>query len=297
MTSGHHQPKSASLVGLFAAAVFTATLFTAVSFTAIIAPLAAMAAADNNQTFHLGRHDEFTIQIKERTGDDFHKRLVVTRAGRVLLDQSAHDFALVDPSSEHPNLGFAGHGKIKLFDLTGDGINELIVRQWTGGAHCCYTYDIYSLNHKFSHIGHFALGDGHMLTMRSNRPSQPILIFEDAIFRYWRSGVYEFPKVPMVWRRNKFVVDLSAIKKLNAVKLDDQLIDELKVKSSEKTWEPLYHTLVQLYFSGRADKARQLMERFHAQDESATELRKSFVNQLRRSQFYKAVRESNGGAL
>lgn len=259
-----------------------------------MAPAPTLAAGDN-QTLNVGLQGQFKIQIKERSGES-HKRLLITRGKRVLLDQSAYNIALVDPASDEPNLGFSGPGQLKLFDLTGDGIKEIIIRQWSGGAHCCYTYDIYSLDARLSHIGHFALGDGHMLTMLSTK-KRLILILEDSTFRYWRSNVCEFPKVPLIWRSHKFVADLAVMKKLNAVKLDDKLVDELKVKSSEKTWEPFYHTLVRLYYSGRADKGRQLMERFHAPDETAVELRKSFVNQLKRSQFYKNLSELNAGVL
>lgn len=52
--------------------------------------------------------------------------------------------------------------KVDVRDLTGDGIKDLIVQEWSGGAHCCYTFDIYSLGPSLKHIWHHAAGNGHL---------------------------------------------------------------------------------------------------------------------------------------
>jgi|GEM_PF-1061409 len=267
----------------------------AMLLTALCTPAAALAAGDANQTSNVGPLGQFKIQIKERNGE-FHNRLLIRRGHRVLLDQSAYNIALVDPASGEPNLGFTGRGKLKLFDLTGDGVDEIIIRQWSGGAHCCYTYDIYSLDARLSHIGHFALGDGHMLTMLSTKKRQ-MLILEDSSFRYWRSNVYEFPKVPLTWRNHVFVADKTMMKNLNALKLDNKLLQELRQNSGENKSEPLYRTLIQLYYSGRASEGRKLIQRLHGNDETAAALHKDFVDQLKRSQFFKAILSLNSSVL
>ncbi len=44
-------------------------------------------------------------------------------------------------------------------DMTGDGIPDLLVRQWSGGAHCCTTYRLFQLGEEFRLLGTIDAGD------------------------------------------------------------------------------------------------------------------------------------------
>ncbi|HEY9713959.1 MAG TPA: hypothetical protein V6C72_10845, partial [Chroococcales cyanobacterium] len=119
-------------------------------------------------SYYLGTRYNYALFIKDRLGVDASQsqRLYIRKRWKPMLDVSGYGYALVDPAADQPNLGYEGPSPPPLYDLTGDGIHDLVIRLWTGGAHCCYTYDIYSLDAKFKHIWHFSAGDGHMLTMR-----------------------------------------------------------------------------------------------------------------------------------
>jgi len=44
-------------------------------------------------------------------------------------------------------------------DLDGDGFEDLLLQNYTGGGHCCYTYVIYSLSKPLKKIGDLAMKD------------------------------------------------------------------------------------------------------------------------------------------
>lgn len=153
------------------------------AITALLSLCTVCANAADLQTFELQTPaGHYHVEIRERNDGD--QRFLLQKDRKNLLDQTAHNFALVDPTSKEPNLGYEG-SNLPLFDFDGSGTKDLIVRTWNGGAHCCYTYDIYSLSNKASRIWHFDAGDGHMLTSPSNVSGLPVILIEDATFRYW----------------------------------------------------------------------------------------------------------------
>lgn len=44
-------------------------------------------------------------------------------------------------------------------DLTGEGLPELLVSEWSGGAHCCYTFHLFRLGDSFARIQSLPLFD------------------------------------------------------------------------------------------------------------------------------------------
>ena len=44
-------------------------------------------------------------------------------------------------------------------DMTSDGIPDLLINQWTGGAHCCTTYRLFQLGGEFRFLGAVDAGD------------------------------------------------------------------------------------------------------------------------------------------
>lgn len=252
----------------------------------------------DDYSYRLGTRYNYRVRIREcLTGSEPRKRLVVEQNGHIRLDLSGFDYALVDPTASEPNLGVQGSGRLHLFDLNGDGNKEIIIRLWSGGAHCCYTYDIYSLSSKLHHIWHFAGFDGHMLKMEPAGINKlPVLYMEDATFRYWRTGVYQFPAIPLQWNGKTIVpVRANMRKPLDAKLRNEQAQAEDQLRSG--CAEGLYQCLVSLYYRGHADEARRWLAHLNLQGESAETLRSDFVQQLGKSPFYRDVRAINSGKL
>ena len=53
--------------------------------------------------------------------------------------ESDHSFSIGGPTPDGSGVGLGD-------DITGNGIGNLILHEWSGGAHCCYTYRVFELS-------------------------------------------------------------------------------------------------------------------------------------------------------
>ena len=257
------------------------------------------ALAEGLRAYEFPGKVSYRIEFRAKPeSSDLQDRMVVYRNRKVLLDKSAYRFYLVDPKAAVPNLGLEEDEHAKIFDLTGNGIKDVIIGDWSGGAHCCYTYDIYELDGRFSHLWHFSARNGHMLTMNQQAPNKlPRLIVEDDTFRDWRSHVFDMPAIAVFWQGKRFVCDEEKTRALNSIKVTPKLLHDLQNEHDKGSLEPGYNLLVRLYYSGNAKEARRLMSDFVSESETAQQLHTDFVKRLAESKFFKEIKRMNGGTL
>ncbi len=263
------------------------------------------ALAANVQTFDLQTpNGPYHVEIRERSEGD--ERLLVQKDKKNLLDQTEHNFALIDPTSKEPNLGYTG-SNLPLFDFDGNGTKDLIVRIWNGGAHCCYTYDIYSLANRASKIWHFSSGDGHMLTMPKSTSGLPIILIEDSTFRYWGVGVFVMPVVALRWQPDKvkvgaFKVDMDRMRS-GKDKHPLPSVEQVKRSLKNELTNDLCDYMLNLYYTGHAKEANKFLETVwpgNANVEkmgTAAAFRHDFMKQLKTSPFFDAIETLNHGQV
>lgn len=90
----------------------------------------------------------------------------------------------------------------KTLDMNADGLEDLVLRNSTGGAHCCYSYDIFSLTKPFKKIGEVELQDcGEQIVLHDlNGDKKPEIISCDARFTYLGNLPYaQSPFPPAVY--------------------------------------------------------------------------------------------------
>ncbi len=261
--------------------------------------------AANVQTFELQTPaGPYHVEIRERSEGD--ERLLVQKNKKNLLDQVDHNFALIDPTSKEPNLGYTG-SNLPLFDFDGNGTKDLIVRIWNGGAHCCYTYDIYSLANRASKIWHFSAGDGHMLTMPANSGGLPIILIEDSTFRYWGAGVDVMPVVALRWQPDKikigaFKVDMGRMRSgEDKHRLPSE--DEVKRSLKKNFTSVLSDYMLNLYYTGHGKDANKFLETVWPGSANiekmgtASAFKHDFMKQLTTSPFFDAIESLNHGQV
>ncbi|MGD9694341.1 MAG: hypothetical protein AB7V42_01625 [Thermoleophilia bacterium] len=117
-----------------------------------------------------------------------------------------------DAGGDAPAYGVAGPGAVRVRDLDGQGAPEVLVRLYSGGAHCCTRSAIATLSPQ---SGTWSLqthdwGDAAWVLRDLDRDGAPELVSWDARWAYW-GGVYATsPRPIQIWSvRDGALVDVT----------------------------------------------------------------------------------------
>lgn len=188
-------------------------------------------------------------------------------------------------------------------DITGDGLPNLLVSEWTGGAHCCFLFHIFEIGNQFRHIQtinavHSGLADF------ANLDEDPALEFQmvDWTFAYWRTSFAASPAPAVILKyqgqQYEMASDLMGKPSLSFEQFV-QLADEIKSSPEWESKQPpvrLWAEMLDLIYTGRMDQAWDLVD---ASWPKAIDGKEQFVKdlqaKLRQSPFWKDVQELNRG--
>jgi hypothetical protein len=87
-----------------------------------------------------------------------------------------------------------------LLDINKDGKNEIMIHEYTGGAHCCNLYTIYSLDSAAMAIFDFNAEHTGLYILDIDNDSLFELISGDCSFAYWQTSYAESPRPGLIWR-------------------------------------------------------------------------------------------------
>lgn len=76
-------------------------------------------------------------------------------------------------------------GEVDCTDLTGDGRPELIVESFSGGAHCCYTIQVFQLQPALRRILNFEAGNAGGFSVGQGAGGRPALVLGDDGLAYY----------------------------------------------------------------------------------------------------------------
>jgi hypothetical protein len=192
-------------------------------------------------------------------------------------------------------------------DITGAGEPDLVVAEWTGGAHCCFLYHLFQIGKTFRKID--TIDAGHSdLDAFVNLDGDPALEFKatDWTFAYWRTAFVYSPTVEVILKflggKYRFASDLMKSKppSPNELQQSASAVHELYAYDGDQNvwWQTIWSEVLKLIYSGNAPLARQYLElAWPPERDDKLEVIGNFRKTLERSPYYRDILALNGGHL
>lgn len=154
-------------------------------------------------------------------------------------------------------------------DINGNGIPDLVIYQFTGGAHCCERYYVFELGEKFKRVATIDnIEFGHFEKQKNRKD----LIFDtyEIIFKYWHTSYAQsaLPSVKLRFCDEKYRLADDLMRKpppsrTKLIKLADSIRkdDWTSKKTFDETVPPiLWISMLDLIYSGNAESAYKLFD-------------------------------------
>ena len=195
-------------------------------------------------------------------------------------------------------------------DINGDGWPELVIMEWSGGAHAAYTYWILSLQKQPVELIELSLGSGQLAISDLNYDGVPELLAHNYSFAYWHECFAASPAPTMIfqWRNGRYELatrdfislDDPHLKRRRA-KLPELMADWRLTVGDGPGWAPegepaslppteLWSLMLDYIHCGEGRAARQLVEEcWDPTIRGKAEFLKEFDAKLRRGRFWMLV--------
>lgn len=210
----------------------------------------------------------------------------IKRGRHRLLRRQGHALWIFSLDKQADSFELEGNQPVRVADLNGDGVKDVVIQEWSGGAHCCYTYDIYSLfPDKLRNIWHMNAGDGH-LSIETPEKGPAVLVVQDASFAYWATSFSEapMPNVYLRWTNGAFRMVATRMRK----SVDPQ---KFKQCAADPNSAQSLRYFVELVYQGHADQALGLLDKMQPQERR--EFLKGFNEYFRKSAFFTQISNLN----
>ena len=191
-------------------------------------------------------------------------------------------------------------------DITGEGQPNLVVSEYTGGAHCCFLIHIFEIGKKFRHIQTIDLEDSD--TDFSNLDGDPALELpmNDWTFAYWKTSFADSPapEVILKYSGGQYQMAPKLMKKLP--RRQAELIETAaKIKSlpewkdsAQKIPPALWRELLNLIYTGNMAQAWKLFDLAWPEEMAGKqEFLEEFKAQLATSPFWEQIQDMNKNRL
>lgn len=248
------------------------------------------------------RHGAYTVEIQR--DDSGGAQVAVIRRGRAPVWQGT-GFRFTFGEAPGADEGDRAALPPAVRDLTGDGVPELVLSDWSGGAHCCFTYYVFTLGPRLAVLDTLPLehsdqarfedldGDGaHELRTR------------DWTFAYWNSSFNGSPAPEVILRLGdggyRLAERFARRPPLSADSVRRQVARVRGEWSAASRFPPvlLWRTMAEMVYGGNAAQVAQFVECAWNGDDTGREVfLRYFRDQLVESPYYEELDALNGGNL
>lgn len=229
----------------------------------------------------------------------------ILRDGKLLLksfgDEMGEAFRVGCINEDDPGNKLIPIGR----DITGSGHPEVVFSEWTGGAHCCFSYHVFELGNSIKKLGTVYTGDGDICKFRNDTGGKIDFVVYDHTFAYWNASFAESPQPEVVIRYgpNGFqpATDLMYRPAPSQPEFEKLVFEGRKTPPEKYGPYPkagFWEIMLNLIYSGHADFAWKFCDlawRGDAKTKSKflTEFRQTLVT----SQYWPAVDSMNRGLV
>lgn len=199
----------------------------------------------------------------------------------------------------------------EIVDMNADGDPELVIQHYTGGAHCCYQYWIYSLGEQLTETAQLETMDSPLIFHNIDDDGVYEVEGVDKTFAYWQTA-YAYSPAPLVimqFTPTGLVLDREQMRKPppGESELGTTIMrvrSELGRKISpyhDEAWRQagiptaMWATMLDLIYTGNGNTAWEFFNRVWRDGVSGKEeFRAAFQQALESSPYWEGIREMNG---
>ncbi len=214
---------------------------------------------------------------------------------------SVGEQSFLDPSAANP----------EIVDLNADGSLELVIQHYTGGAHCCFEYWIYSLGGQLTEIAKLETMDSPLIFHNIDDDAVYEVEGVDKTFAYWQSAYAYSPAPPVIMQFTPtgLILDFEQMRKpppgeselaTTVMRVRSELGREISPHHDE-AWRhagiptAMWATMLDLIYTGNGNTAWEFFDRVWRNGVSGKEeFRAAFQEALQSSPYWDGIREMNG---
>lgn len=186
-------------------------------------------------------------------------------------------------------------------DITGNGVPNMILLSFSGGAHCCSTYYLFAFEPYFRQVAVIDTQDSGARFVPHSGVTGLVMITGDNTFAYWNTyyAASPAPEVKLVWDGTAYTFEahLMAAPAPSA----DTLKQQAATVAVSDQWtntdmDPdLWREMLDLIYSGHADLAWTFLDDGWPTDRASKDTFKTnFRCQLAQSPYWDAIAAMNG---
>lgn len=156
-------------------------------------------------------------------------------------------------------------------DITGDGTHDLVVAEWSGGAHCCATYLVFELGQRLKQIATLSCGDGSEGAFEDVDGNGSLeFITCDSVFSYWPEWLQvsfaesPCPEVILKYDGGKYALARDLMRK--PAPSDAEMKALVNRVLENETWKEgnpppeLWQTMLDLIYTGHNNFATKFLD-------------------------------------
>lgn len=243
---------------------------------------------------------DYTIRIYkiDEEGDDNGKGFFeIMHKGMLVYRQKGTEFKVGYLYEDLPGNDLIEMGR----NITGNGVPDLVISEYTGGAHCCLSFDIFELGPELRHLDRIEAEHGDMSHFEKLGGDNDLAcIINDWTFAYWKTGFASSPAPRIILRycNGRYLIadDLmrgpSPTRKELAKKARDILA--LAPWTSDNPPPDLWGYMLDLIYSGNEQSAWDFFDQaWPASIPGKEEFLKDFRKHLSTSRYWPQVKLLN----